>query len=87
MREIAQKYTVDGIHFDDYFYPEVDNSNESRWFDKPEYDASGSSLSIAQWRRENVNELIRGVYHAVKEARPSAQFGISPEGLCGASSQ
>ena len=80
VREIAQKYTVDGIHFDDYFYPEVDNSNESRWFDKPEYDASGSSLSIAQWRRENVNELIRGVYHAVKEARPSAQFGISPEG-------
>ncbi len=51
VREIAQKYTVDGIHFDDYFYPEVDNSNESRWFDKPEYDASGSSLSIAQWRK------------------------------------
>lgn len=80
MREIAQKYTVDGIHFDDYFYPEVDNSKESRWFDKPEYEASGSSLSIAQWRRENVNELICGVYKAVKEARPSAQFGISPEG-------
>ena len=80
VREIAQKYTVDGIHFDDYFYPEVDNSKESRWFDKPEYEASGSSLSIAQWRRENVNELIRGVYKAVKEARPSAQFGISPEG-------
>ena len=34
----------------------------------------------AQWRRENVNELIRGVYRAVKEARPSAKFGISPEG-------
>lgn len=67
-------------HFDDYFYPEVDNSNASRWFDKPEYDASGSSLTIAQWRRENVNELIRGVYRAVKEARPSAKFGISPEG-------
>ena len=80
VREIAQKYTVDGIHFDDYFYPEVDNSNASRWFDKPEYDASGSSLTIAQWRRENVNELIRGVYRAVKEARPSAKFGISPEG-------
>lgn len=80
VREIVQKYTVDGIHFDDYFYPEVDDSNESRWFDKPEYDASGSSLPIAQWRRENVNELIRGVYKAVKETRPSAQFGVSPEG-------
>lgn len=80
VKEIAQKYTVDGIHFDDYFYPEVDDKKESRWFDKPEYDASGSSLSIVQWRRENVNTLIRGVYKAVKEVRPSAQFGISPEG-------
>lgn len=80
VKEIAQKYTVDGIHFDDYFYPEVDDKSESRWFDKPEYDASGSSLSIVQWRRENINALIRGVYKAVKEVRPSAQFGISPEG-------
>ncbi len=80
VREIVQKYTVDGIHFDDYFYPEVDNNNPNRWFDKPEYDASGSSLSITQWRRENVNELIRGVYQAVKAIRPSAQFGVSPEG-------
>ncbi len=39
-----------------------------------------AAASIAQWRRENVNELIRGVYKAVKEARPSTQFGISPEG-------
>lgn len=80
VREIVQKYTVDGIIFDDYFYPEVDNSNASRWFDKPEYDASGSTLGIAQWRRENVNELIRSVYQTIKETRPSAQFGISPEG-------
>ena len=78
--ELAENYDIDGLHFDDYFYPEVDNNKESRWFDKPEYEASGSSLSIAQWRRENVNELIRGVYKAVKEARPSTQFGISPEG-------
>lgn len=80
VREIVQKYTVDGVHFDDYFYPEVDDDNPARWFDKPEYDASGSSLSIADWRRENINTLIRGVYAAVKEQRPAAQFGISPEG-------
>ena len=80
VREIVQKYTVDGIHFDDYFYPEVDDDNPSRWFDKPEYEASGSALSIADWRRENINALVRGVYQAVKEERPSVQFGISPEG-------
>ncbi len=80
VREIVQKYTVDGIHFDDYFYPEVDDNNPSRWFDKPEYDASGSSLKIADWRRENINILIRGVYAAVKALKPGVQFGISPEG-------
>ncbi len=80
VREIVEKYDVDGIHFDDYFYPEVNDSDENKWFDTPEYDASGSSLSINQWRRENVNKLVRGVYQTVKEVKPHVQFGISPEG-------
>ena len=80
VRETVEKYDVDGIHFDDYFYPEVNDSDENKWFDKPEYDASGSSLSINQWRRENVNKLVRGVYQTVKEVKPHVQFGISPEG-------
>ncbi len=78
--EIVRNYDVDGIHFDDYFYPEVDDADPARQFDKAEYDASGSGLAIADWRRENVNGLIRGVYRAVKEIRPQVQFGISPEG-------
>lgn len=80
VREVVENYDVDGIHFDDYFYPEVNDSDENKWFDKPEYDRSGSSLPISQWRRENVNKLVRGVYQAVKEAKPHVQFGISPEG-------
>lgn len=80
VREVVQKYTVDGIHFDDYFYPEVDNNDPNRWFDKPEYDASGSTLDISSWRRENINTLVRGVYQAVKALKPEVQFGISPEG-------
>lgn len=80
VREVAQKYSVDGIHFDDYFYPEVDNNDPNRWFDKPEYEASGSSLDISTWRRENINTLVRGVYQAVKAVKPAVQFGISPEG-------
>lgn len=80
VREIVKKYDVDGIHFDDYFYPEVDDGDPSRWFDKPEYDASGSGLSLADWRRENINSLVRGVYAAVKAIKPQVQFGISPEG-------
>lgn len=80
VREVVSGYDVDGIHFDDYFYPEVDDDDPNRWFDKPEYEASGSRLSLADWRRENINLLIRGVYSAVKEERPEVQFGISPEG-------
>ncbi len=80
VKEVAEKYDVDGIHFDDYFYPTVDDSDSSAWFDKPEYDASGSSLSIADWRRENVSQLVAQVYAAVKSIDPDLVFGISPQG-------
>ena len=78
--ELCANYEVDGIHFDDYFYPNLDDSKAETWFDYPEYQAGGTSLSVAAWRRNNVNELVRGVYSAVKSIRPQALFGISPEG-------
>lgn len=80
VKEIVTNYEVDGIHFDDYFYTNLDDSKAETWFDYPEYQASGTSLSVAAWRRNNVNELVRGVYGAVKSIRPQALFGISPEG-------
>lgn len=80
VREVTAGYDVDGIHFDDYFYPSVNNNDAAAWFDKPEYDASGTSQSISGWRRDNINQLIRGVYSAVKEIKPQVEFGISPEG-------
>ncbi len=80
VKEIVKNYEVDGIHFDDYFYPNLDDSKAETWFDNPEYKASGTSLSVAAWRRNNVNELVKSVYSAVKSIRPQASFGISPEG-------
>lgn len=88
IREIVENYDVDGIHFDDYFYPAL-GKNYTKNFDAPEYEtykkeqsAKGKSyLSIADWRRENVNSLVRGVYAAVKEINPDAVFGISPGGF------
>ncbi|MCH5272137.1 MAG: family 10 glycosylhydrolase [Lachnospiraceae bacterium] len=88
IREIVENYDVDGIHFDDYFYPTLGKNFTSN-FDAPEYEtykkeqiAKGKSyLSIADWRRENVNSLVRGVYAAVKEINPDAVFGISPGGF------
>jgi len=78
--EIVSNYDVDGIHFDDYFYPSVNDSDPSMYFDKPEYDASGSTLNLADWRRNNVNMLVKDVYKTVKEADSTIEFGISPAG-------
>lgn len=80
VREVVAGYDVDGVHFDDYFYPTVNDGDPNQWFDKPEYDVSGSGLSVTQWRRDNINQLIRGVYSAVKETKPAVQFGVGPEG-------
>ena len=73
--ELVQNYAVDGIHFDDYFYPTTDPS-----FDEAEYAASSSGLSLEEWRRENVNLLMRQVYDAVKAQDPTVRFGVSPQG-------
>ncbi len=80
VREVVERYEVDGVHFDDYFYPNIDDANEALWFDKPEYLSSGSRESIAAWRKNNINQLVRGVYQTVKQYRPQAVFGVSPEG-------
>lgn len=88
VKEIVQKYDVDGIHFDDYFYPSFTSSNVTTTFDATEYNAykkeqkaAGKSYkSIYNWRRDNVNQLVSGVYQAVKSIKPTVEFGISPAG-------
>ena len=73
--EIVQNYDVDGIHFDDYFYPSMDE-----YIDRAQYALYSGNLSLADWRRENVNMLIRQVYAAIKQENPDVTFGISPQG-------
>ena len=74
VREIVSRYDVDGIHFDDYFYPTQDAA-----LDAAAYRESGTSLPVAQWRKQNINLLVQAVYRAVKEENPEAVFGISPQ--------
>lgn len=80
VNEVICNYNVDGIHFDDYFYPSLDDSNPKTSFDKKEYIASKSKMSIDNWRRNNVNILLKEIYKTVKKAKPSTYFGISPMG-------
>ena len=79
--DVARRYDVAGIHFDDYFYPypSVGRLPDGRTYDS--YRAGGGSLSIGDWRRDNVNRLIARSSQAVKEARPDAVFGVSPFGI------
>lgn len=78
--ELVKNYNLDGIHFDDYFYPSFTSSNVSTAFDAAEYKASGSSLSIANWRRKNINTLVARVYKEIKAIDSTVEFGISPAG-------
>lgn len=73
--EIIKNYNVDGIHFDDYFYPDT-----SEALDEKEYAGYTGPLSLEDWRRENVNMLVRQVYAAIKQYDINITFGISPQG-------
>ena len=81
VKEIAENYDVDGIQFDDYFYPTEDES-----FDKKQYEAyiekygKENSMSLDNWRMQNVNTLICKVYRTIKSVDSSVEFGISPQG-------
>lgn len=84
VKEIAENYDVDGIQFDDYFYPTEDKS-----FDKKQYEAyiekygKENSMSLDNWRMQNVNTLICKVYRTIKSVDSSVEFGISPQGNIG----
>lgn len=73
--EVVKNYPVDGVQFDDYFYPSLSKGQE---FDLPDYEASGTSMSLVEWRRNNVSALIHRVHEAVHETNPQAVFGVSP---------
>lgn len=79
VREIVENYNVDGVHWDDYFYPAPDDSfDDSTSYNT--YIAGGGKLSLIEWRTQNINQLVRAVYSAVKKADDTCEFGISPAG-------
>ena len=84
VKEIAENYDVDGIQFDDYFYP-----TEDEGFDKKQYEAyiekygKKNCMSLDNWRTQNVNTLICKVYRTIKSVDSSVEFGISPQGNIG----
>jgi uncharacterized lipoprotein YddW (UPF0748 family) len=82
VRDIVERYPVAGVILDDYFYPYPSHSYPKGSFpDHTFYAKYGSNFEIGDWRRQNINSLIRQLHDAVKAARPGAQFGVSPFGI------
>ena len=82
--ELAENYDIDGVQFDDYFYPEdtgnIDNADYQAYLSSaPE----NGAMDLQTWRESNVNLLVAETYLAVHRAKPEAVFGISPQGNLG----
>ena len=84
-KEIITKYDVDGILYDDYFYPNGIPTDATAQ-DYGEWQSSGTSLSFGDWRRDNVNRMVQAVYDMIQETRPDVRYGISPAGVAASSS-
>jgi uncharacterized lipoprotein YddW (UPF0748 family) len=80
MLEIAKNYDIDGIHFDDYFYPYAGLSEEHD--DKSQFDLERHLYKdIGDFRRAQVTNVIARIYHHLKQVNPKLVFGISPFGI------
>ena len=84
-KEIISNYDVDGILYDDYFYPSGIPTDETAQ-DYGEWQASGTSMSFGDWRRDNVNRMVKAVYDMIQETRPDVRYGVSPAGVAASSS-
>lgn len=76
VKDIVNRYDIDGLHFDDYFYPNAtfdDNATFAAF--------TRGFTDRAEWRRDNVNLMVQSVNDAIKLAKPWVKFGISPTGI------
>jgi uncharacterized lipoprotein YddW (UPF0748 family) len=84
--DVVRRYDIDGVHFDDYFYPYPAKDRVGNYLEFPDYSSwkkfgAAGRLSRDDWRRENVNGFIRQVYESIKAIKPWIKFGISPFGI------
>ncbi|MGE5351946.1 MAG: family 10 glycosylhydrolase [Acidobacteriota bacterium] len=76
--DIVRRYDVDGIHFDDYFYPYTEYGTFN---DDAAYNTyKGTFSTKAEWRMNNVNMLLAAINDSIKAVKPWVKFGISPSG-------
>ncbi len=82
--DVVKNYDIDGIHFDDYFYPYPEYNNGADFPDEEsykEYTKQGGKLNKGDWRRDAVNKFVKRIYTGIKKVKPEVKLGISPFGL------
>jgi uncharacterized lipoprotein YddW (UPF0748 family) len=79
VKDIARRYEVDAIHFDDYFYPYKIEGKE--FADTESFKKYGNGMALADWRRSNTDSIIAASYRAIKNENTKCLFGISPFGV------
>ena len=85
--DVVKRYDIDGVHFDDYFYPYKEKDADGKEIEFPDhaqwekYLSGGGKLTRSEWRRENVNRFIEAVGREVRSLKPHVMYGISPFGI------
>lgn len=79
IKDIISRYDVDAIHLDDYFYPYP--VNRRQFPDSKSYKKYGNGMDRDDWRRENVNLLIKDIHEMIVATKPWVRLGISPFGI------
>ncbi|MFC6880938.1 glycoside hydrolase family 10 protein [Actinomadura yumaensis] len=77
--DVVNKYDIDAVHFDDYFYPYPEDGRD--YPDQATYKTYGKGMGKAAWRRQNVDTLVRSLSQNIHKAKPWVRFGISPFGV------
>ncbi|KAL4229417.1 hypothetical protein ACF0H5_012455 [Mactra antiquata] len=81
-KDVVSRYEVDGVHMDDYFYPYPISGHtfpDTHTFNT--YKSKGGTLSVQDWRRDNVNSLIQRIQSEIHAIKSYVKFGISPFGI------
>ncbi|MEA5576735.1 glycoside hydrolase family 10 protein [Anabaena sp. UHCC 0451] len=80
--DVVSRYDLDGIHLDDYFYPyPISGQSFPDQKTYAAYKANGGKLSLEDWRRENVNQMVLRLSEGIKKTKSHVKFGISPFGI------
>jgi uncharacterized lipoprotein YddW (UPF0748 family) len=85
--DVVRRYDIDGVHIDDYFYPYPENNRRGVEIPFPDdrswkrYQRGGGTMTRADWRRSNVDSLVRALNDGVHRTKPWVRFGISPFGI------